>query len=320
MGTDSPGLSHDDVARAARRIRGRIIHTPVLCNDELDALAGARLWFKCESLQRGGSFKFRGASNAIWSMSDEAASHGVITHSSGNHGLALALAAGARGIRAHVVVPQGANAAKLAALKAAGAIVHRCPASQRDREQASAAIMERTGAVLVHPYEDTRVIAGQGTAAHELLEAIPGLDTLITPVGGGGLAAGTALAVHGRAVRLFAAEPEGAADALQSLQLGERVSNLVPDTLCDGLRAPLGAINLTLLQRHAVTVVTVGDPATVAAMRLVWQHLKLVIEPSSAIVLAAILQYPGHFAGRRIGVILTGGNVDIDRLPWPANC
>lgn len=305
------------VASAARRIQGHVVDTPVLRNDALDGLVGARLWFKCENLQRGGSFKLRGASNALLSLPPQAAQRGVVTHSSGNHGIALALAAASRGVVAHVVVPQGANRKKLAAIAATGATIHRCAATQRDREQASAEISGRTGAVLVHPYADPDVIAGQGTAARELLRAVSDLDALIVPIGGGGLAGGTALAASGQDIQLFAAEPEGAADALQSLQLGERVTHVVPDTLCDGLRATLGELNLALLQRHDVNVLTVSDHHTVAAMRLLWEHLKLVVEPSSAVVLAALLDQPRLFAGRRVGVILSGGNVDLDHLPWP---
>lgn len=304
------------VARAARRIHGRVINTPVLRSEALDGLVGARLWFKCENLQRGGSFKLRGASNAVWSLPPTLAARGVATHSSGNHGIAMALAAAARGIEAHVVVPQGANRNKLAAIEAAGAVVHRCAATQSDREQASAAIISRSGAVLVHPYADPDVIAGQGTAARELLLSVPSLDTLLTPIGGGGLIGGTALAAHGHDTQLFAAEPEGAADALQSLQRGERVTHIIPNTLCDGLRATLGELNLALLQRHGVTVLTVSDHDTVAAMRLLWDHLKMIVEPSSAVVLAALMNHPQHFSGRRVGVILSGGNVDLDQLPW----
>lgn len=306
------------VEAAARRIHGHVIDTPVLRNDDLDRLVGARLWFKCESLQRGGSFKLRGATNAVLSLPAHAAQHGVVTHSSGNHGVALSLAAASRGIAAHVVVPHGANLKKLAAIRAAGATIHPCAATQQDRERVSAEICRRTGAVLVHPYADPDVIAGQGTAARELLGMVSGLDTLIAPIGGGGLIGGTALAAHGADIRLFAAEPEGAADALESLQRGKRVTDIVPDTFCDGLRATLGELNLALLQRHGVRVLPVSDGRTAAAMRLIWEHLKLVVEPSSAVVLAALLHQRQQFAGRRVGVILSGGNVDLDHLPWSA--
>jgi threonine dehydratase len=284
----------------------------------LDALAGAELHFKAEHLQRGGAFKFRGACNAVWSLSDGQAAHGVVTHSSGNHGNALALAAATRGIAAHVVVPEGAVRAKLEAIERAGAILHRCAPTQAAREAMCAEVQRATGAELVHPYADTRVMAGQGTLVLELLQQAPGLDALITPVGGGGLASGVAIAAHAMnpALSLFGAEPLGADDAAQSLAHGTRVTTVVPDTVCDGLRALVGERNLDALRTHHVEVITVSDAETIAAMRLLWTELKQVVEVSSATVLAAILKQPGRFAGRRVGVVLTGGNVDLAALPW----
>lgn len=304
-----------DVEAAAARIAPHAQRTAVLRSRSLDALAGAELHFKCENLQRVGAFKFRGACNAVWSLSDEVAARGVVTHSSGNHGAALALAARTRGIPAHVVVPEGAVKSKLAAIEASGAILHRCAPTIAAREAAAEKVRADTGATLVHPYADPRVIAGQGTAALELLRETGPLDALIAPVGGGGLIGGSAIAaaalVPGMAV--YAAEPEGAADAWESLRRGERVTELAPDTVCDGLRGLLGAINFALLKKYAVNVLPVADAATLAAMRLIWERLKLIVEPSSAIALAAILGHPEHFAGRRVGVILSGGNVDLDR-------
>lgn len=306
------------VRDAAARIAPHAVVTPVLRSAALDALAGAELHFKCENLQRGGAFKFRGACNAVWSLADGEAARGVVTHSSGNHGNALALAAATRGIQAHVVVPEGAVQAKLDAIARAGGTLHRCAPSQAAREAMCAEVQARTGATLVHPYADVRVMAGQGTIALELLRQAPELDALITPVGGGGLAAGVAIAAHALRpeLALFAAEPAGAADAARSLGAGRRVTDLVPDTVCDGLRALVGERNLDALCTHRVDVVTVSDAETVAAMRLLWSELKQVVEVSSATVLAAILKQPRRFAGRRVGVVLTGGNVDLDALPW----
>ncbi|MBT2143907.1 MULTISPECIES: pyridoxal-phosphate dependent enzyme [unclassified Rhodanobacter] len=310
--------SFEQVRDAAARIAPHARVTPVLRSAALDALAGAELHFKAEHLQRGGAFKFRGACNAVWSLSDEQAAHGVVTHSSGNHGNALALAAATRGIAAHVVVPEGAVRAKLEAIERAGAILHRCAPTQAAREAMCAEVQRATGAELVHPYADTRVMAGQGTLALELLQQAPGLDALITPVGGGGLASGVAIAAHAinPALNLFGAEPLGADDAAQSLAHGTRVTTVVPDTVCDGLRALVGERNLDALRTHRVDVITVSDAETIAAMQLLWSELKQVVEVSSATVLAAILKQPQRFAGRRVGVVLTGGNVDLQALPW----
>ena len=303
---------------AAARIAPHAVVTPVMRSDRLDALSGAQLYFKCENLQRGGAFKFRGACNAVWSLTDEQASPGVVTHSSGNHGTALALAASTRGIAAHVVVPEGAVQTKVDAIARAGAVLHRCAPTQAAREAMAGDVQRATGAVLVHPYADTRVMAGQGTAVLELLHQVDALDAIITPVGGGGLASGTAIAAHAinPSLQLFGAEPDGADDAAQSLQGSSRITDLVPDTLCDGLRALVGETNLGALRAHRVDLITVSDAESIAAMQLLWDGLKIVVEISSATVLAAILKQPARFAGRRVGVVLTGGNVDLHALPW----
>jgi threonine dehydratase len=311
-----PGF--EQIRDAAARIAPHARVTPVLRSAALDELSGAELHFKCENLQRGGAFKFRGACNAVWSLSDEQAARGVVTHSSGNHGNALALAAATRGIAAHVVVPEGAVRAKVEAIERAGAILHRCAPTQAAREAMAAEVQRTTGAVMVHPYADTRVMAGQGTLALELLQQVDGLQALITPVGGGGLASGVAIAAHAidSSLTLFGAEPQGADDAAQSLAQAARVTTVVPDTICDGLRALVGERNLDALRTHRVEVITVSDAETIAAMQLLWSELKQVVEVSSATVLAAILKQRGRFAGRRIGVVLTGGNVDLQALPW----
>jgi len=308
----------DQIRDAAARIAPHAVVTPVLRSDALDALAGAELHFKCENFQRGGAFKFRGACNAVWSLDEAEARGGVVTHSSGNHGTALALAAATRGIPAHVVVPDGAVQAKLALIERAGAVLHRCAPNQAAREAKAAEVQQATGAQLVHPYADDRVMAGQGTIALELLAQTPELDALITPVGGGGLASGVAIAAHALrpGLALYGAEPAGADDAARSLAAGERVEHVVPDTLCDGLRALIGRQNLSALRGHAVDVITVSDEETIAAMRLLWRELRIVVEVSSATVLAAVLKARERFAGRRLGLVITGGNVDLDALPW----
>ncbi|MGN2251727.1 pyridoxal-phosphate dependent enzyme [Frateuria sp. GZRe14] len=303
---------------AAARIAPHARVTPVLRSDALDALAGAQLYFKCENLQRGGAFKFRGACNAVWALDETAAARGVVTHSSGNHGNALALAAGTRGIRAHVVVPEGAVRAKLEAIERAGAVLHRCAPTQAAREATTAQLVQDTGAVLVHPYADRQVMAGQGTIALELLAQVPDIEAIVTPVGGGGLASGVAIAAHALrpTLSLHAGEPAGADDAARSMARGERVTDVVPDTICDGLRALVGEPNLDALRQHRIDIITVTDEDTIAAMRLLWRELKQVVEVSSATAFAAILKAPERFAGRRVGVVLTGGNVDLDALPW----
>ncbi|PWK82110.1 pyridoxal-phosphate dependent enzyme [Fulvimonas soli] len=308
----------DDIRDAAARIAPHATVTPVLRSAALDALAGAELFFKCENLQRGGAFKFRGACNAVWSLDGGQAARGVLTHSSGNHGTALALAAATRGIPAHVVVPEGAVQAKLDAIVRAGAILHRCAPTIAAREATAAGLERATGAVMVHPYTDPRVIAGQGTLALELLAQAGPLDALLTPVGGGGLISGVAIAAHALApgIEIHGAEPAGADESARSLARGERVVDFVPDTLCDGLRGTLGEPNFAALVAHRVAITTVTDAECVAAMKLLWRELKLVVEISSATVLAAVLKARGRFAGRRVGVVLTGGNVDLDALPW----
>lgn len=307
-----------DVERAAQRIAPYATRTPVLRSRGIDALAGAALAFKCENFQRVGAFKFRGACNAVWSLSDAGAARGVVTHSSGNHGAALALAARTRGIPAYVVVPENAVPSKLAAIEAYGAKLHFCAPTIAAREAAAAAVEAETGAELVHPYTDVRVIAGQGTAALELLHEAGELDALIAPIGGGGLIGGSAIAAKALnpAIEIYAAEPAGAADAYESMRRGARVTDIVPNTVCDGLRGTIGEINLDLLRRYDVRVLPVEDAQTISAMRLVFERMKIVVEPSSAIALAAVLAHPEIFRGRRIGMVFSGGNVDLDRLPW----
>ena len=307
----------DDVLAAAARIAPHAHVTPVLHSRALDASTGASLAFKGEHLQRVGAFKFRGACNAVWSLDDATAARGVVTHSSGNHGAALALAAWLRGIPCHVVVPAGAVRAKLAAIEHYGAILHHCAPTIAARETLCARVQADSAATVVHPYTDPRVIAGQGTAALELLTAHPDLDALVVPLGGGGLAAGTALSMRALAPRckLYLAEPLGAADGARSFAKGELDHDFIPDTICDGLRGTLGAINFEILRTADAQVLTIDDAQVVTAMRLLWTRTKQLVEPSSATALAAMLANRALFEGRRVGIILSGGNIDLDALP-----
>lgn len=311
-------ITLDTIRDAAARIAPHAHVTPVLNSRSIDEIAGATLLFKAEHLQRVGAFKFRGACNAVWSLDEETARRGVVTHSSGNHGAALALAARTRGITAHVVVPEDAVKSKVAAIQAYGATLHFCAPTMAARDETAERLQRETGAELVHPYKDPRVIAGQGTAALELLTQSGGVDVLVTPVGGGGLTSGCAIAALGLDpdIRIFAAEPEGAADTYESLQRGEHVTDMVPRTIADGLRANIGAINFELMRSRLSGVLTVSEEEIVAAMRLVWQRMKQLIEPSSATVLAAVLRHREHFVGKRVGLVISGGNVDLDQLPW----
>lgn len=312
---DAITLDADDVLAAAGRIAPWVHRTPVLTSEALDDIAGCRLFFKCENLQKAGAFKSRGACNAVFALSDDAAARGVATHSSGNHGAALARAAKLRGIPAYIVVPENANAVKKAAISSYGAEIIECESTLEARESTLDRVLERTGATMVHPYDDDFVIAGQGTATLELMADAPDLDAVITPVGGGGLLAGSALIAAGKA-RVYAAEPSGADDAYRSFRSGERVTSHVPDTICDGLLTTVGERNFAIMQRDVEDVLLADDAAIVAAMKLIWTRLKIVTEPSSAVTLAALLGHPDRFAGKRVGLVLTGGNVDLSKLPF----
>jgi len=290
----------------------------VFTSETLDRLSGASLFFKCENLQKAGAFKSRGATHAVLSLPEEEAAHGVLTHSSGNHGAALARAARLRGIPAWVVMPEGAPRVKREAVASYGATIVRCAPTQEARESTAARLLDETGATLIHPYDDPRVIAGQGTAALELLEDHPDLELLLVPVGGGGLTAGSALAASGVApnCRVVAVEPSGADDAYRSFRAGSLQPLGTVKTVADGLRTRLGALPFALFQRHLHDVVTVDDEAILRAMRRIWERMKLVVEPSGAVPLAAVLEGKVEASDKKVGLILSGGNVDLDRLPW----
>ena len=307
-----------DVKEAAARIEGMVHRTPVMTCSSLNDRAGAQVFCKCENFQKAGAFKFRGASNAVMSLSDSEARRGVATHSSGNHGAALALAASIRGVPARIVMPSNAPQSKKAAVAAYGGTIVYCEPTQEAREATLEAVVQETGAVFVHPYNNDKVIAGQGTAALELCAEVPHLDVILAPVGGGGLISGTALtaAAYSAGTRVVAAEPEAADDAYRSLQAGTILSANDPDTVADGLRTSLGELTFAIIRSHVAQIVTVSEDAIVAAMHYVWERMKIVIEPSSAVPIAALVDGNLDLAGQRVGVILTGGNVDLMRLPW----
>lgn len=306
-----------DVLTAAARIAPHAHVTPVLRSNSLDALAGCELHFKCENFQRVGAFKFRGACNAVFALGDMEAARGVVTQSSGNHGAAIALACRLRGIAAGVVVPEGAPAIKLAAIQAQGARVVRCAPNMRARDAAAAVLLAETGGTLIHPFDNSDVIAGQGTAALELLRECAALDAVVTPVGGGGLLSGTAIAAQGmrQGIDVWGAEPAGAADAHASLQADRCITDMAASTVCDGLRGHLAPRTFAILRERARGILLVEERDIVQAMRLLWERLKVVVEPSAAVALAAVLQDRGRFAGCRVGIVLSGGNVDLDALP-----
>jgi threonine dehydratase len=306
------------IRKAATRIAPYAHRTPVLTCSNLDRMLDAELYFKCENFQKVGAFKFRGACNAVFSLSDAEASRGVATHSSGNHAAALALAARLRGTDAFVVMPRTAPQVKKAAVAGYGGRITFCEPTLAAREATLAKVVEETGATFVHSYNDVRVVAGQGTAALELLEQAPLLEVVMAPVGGGGLLSGTALAVSALAptAQVIGAEPEGADDAYRSLQAGKIIPSVNPKTVADGLLTSLGEITFPIIQSHVDQIVTVSEEAIIAGMRHVWERMKIVIEPSAAVTVGALLEKKIDLTGKRIGVILSGGNVDLDRLPW----
>lgn len=307
-----------DIRTAHDRIRPHIHRTPVLTSARLDAASGASLFFKCENFQKVGAFKARGATNAVFALDDETARRGVATHSSGNHAAALSRAAKLRGIAAHIVMPTNSPKVKVRAVEGYGGRIVFCEPNQRAREEACARVIAETGATLIHPFENEDVMAGQGTIAIELLEDVPDLDVVLCPVGGGGVLCGTAVAAKTLrpSIQVIATEPAGADDAAQSFHQRKLVYQEQKNTIADGLRTNLGAVNFALIQRYVDDIVTVSDEAIVAAMRAIFETMKIVVEPSGAVPFAAVLEGRVDLPGRRVGLILTGGNVDLDALPW----
>jgi threonine dehydratase len=303
---------------AHERIRPHIHRTPVLTSSRLDADSAASLFFKCENFQKVGAFKARGATNAVFALDEETAKRGVATHSSGNHAAALSRAARLRGIAAHIVMPSNSPKVKVRAVEGYGGRIVFCEPTQKAREAACARVIEETGATLIHPFENEQVMAGQGTVMVELIEDVPDLDLVLCPIGGGGVLCGTAVAAKTLRpqIKVIATEPAGADDAAESFRQGRLVYQEKKNTIADGLRTNLGAINFALVQQYVDDVVTVSEEAIISAMRTIWETMKIVIEPSAAVPYAAILEERVDFRGKRIGIILTGGNVDLEALPW----
>ena len=311
-----PSLS--DMLTAHERIRPYIHRTPILTSSFLNELTGAQLFFKCENFQKAGAFKSRGASNAVFSLSDDQAAGGVATHSSGNHGTCLSYAARRRGIPCTVVMPHTAPQAKKDAVRGYGGAVVECEPSTSSREAVFAKVVGETGAEFVHPYADPRVIAGQATCSRELIEQVDDLDMVIAPIGGGGMVSGTCLTLSNLAphIKIYAAEPEQADDACRSLKAGRIIADDAPETIADGLKVPLKELTWHFVSRHVTDILTASEVEIVDAMKLIWKRMKIVVEPSCAVPLATIMKHPHVFAGQRVGVVLTGGNVDLDKLPW----
>ncbi len=316
MKSDIP-TQHDILV--VRQIIGNQVHrTPVLTNTTLNQMSGSHLFFKCENLQKGGAFKFRGASHALLTLPNEDRQRGVATHSSGNHAQALSLAARMQGVKAHIVMPENAPKIKVDAVKAYGGEITFCKPTLADRESTLKEVIARTGATEIHPYNDYRIIAGQATAAAELFEQTHQLDYLVTPVGGGGLLSGSILSARyfSPKTKVFGAEPERANDAWESFQKKKLIPVKHPNTIADGLRTSLGTLTFPIIRDGAEDILTTSEDSIIEAMRLIWERMKIVVEPSAAVPLAAIFDRPELFRGKRTGIILSGGNADLNRLPW----
>ncbi|NOH02864.1 MAG: pyridoxal-phosphate dependent enzyme [Chloroflexi bacterium] len=307
-----------DIQQAAERIKPYAHRTPVLTNESLNRQVGAQVFLKCENMQKVGAFKFRGACNAVFSLTDEEARRGVVTHSSGNHAQALALAARLRGIPAYIVMPDNAPQVKKNAVAGYGGQITFCEPTLEARESTMERIRLDTGATVVHPYNNERVIAGQGTAALELLEDVPDLDVVVAPVGGGGLLSGTSIAAKGikKEIRVIAAEPEMADDAFRSMQAGKIIPSVNPKTIADGLLTSLGELTFPIIQKNVEQIVTVSEAGIIAAMKFVWERAKIIIEPSAAVAVGILWEMKIDLSGLKIGVIISGGNVDLEKLPW----
>lgn len=310
--------TYEDMLEAHERIRPHIHRTPVLTSSFLNELTGAHLFFKCENFQKAGAFKVRGASNAVFGLDDAMAERGVATHSSGNHALSLSYAAGRRGIPCSVVMPHTAPQAKKDAVRGYGGTIIECEPSTSSREAVFAEVQARTGAEFVHPYNDPRVIAGQGTCSREFMEQTEGVDIMVAPIGGGGMISGTCLTLSTLApeTQVIAAEPEAADDAARSFRAGHIIADDAPVTVADGLKVPLKELTWHFVSTYVTDILTASEDEIIDAMKLTWKRMKIVMEPSCAVPLATILRNKDRFAGKRVGVIITGGNVDLDALPW----
>jgi len=311
-----PTLS--DMLVAHERIKPFVHRTPVMTSSFIDELCGAKLFFKCENFQKAGAFKARGAVNAVFGLDEDRASAGVATHSSGNHGSCLSYAASRRGVPCTVVMPRTAPQAKKDAVRGYGARIVECEPSTSSRESVFAEVVARSGAEFVHPYADPRVIAGQATCSKELIEQVDGLDAVIAPIGGGGMVSGTCLTLSNLApkTQIYAAEPEQADDAFRSFKAGQIIADDAPQTIADGLKVPLKELTWHFVREHVTGILTASENEISDAMKIIWRRMKIVIEPSSAVTAATILKNRQLFGGRRVGVIITGGNVDIENIPW----
>ncbi|MBL9046173.1 MAG: pyridoxal-phosphate dependent enzyme [Tabrizicola sp.] len=310
--------NYDDMLAAHERIKPHIRQTPVRTSDYLNDLTGAQLFFKCENFQEPGAFKVRGATNAVFGLTNEQAKKGVATHSSGNHASCLSYAAMLRGIPCNVVMPRTAPQAKKDTVRRYGGVITECEPSTSSREETFAKVQAATGGDFVHPYNDPRVIAGQGTCARELMEQTGGLDMVVAPIGGGGMISGTCLTLATLApeTKVIAAEPETADDAYRSFKAGRIIADDAPKSIADGLLVPLKDLTWHFVSTHVSEIYTASEQDIIDAMKLAWKHLRIVMEPSSAVPLACVLKNADAFKGKRVGLIVTGGNVDLDKLPW----
>ena len=306
------------IREAAKRINPFIHRTPVLTCKSLDEMVNTELFFKCENFQKVGAFKFRGATNAVLSLSDEEAHRGVATHSSGNHAQALALAAKIRGIKAYIVMPKNSSTVKIKAVEGYGGNIIFCEPTLQAREDTLDRVIKDTNAIFIHPYNDYRIIAGQATCALELLKEVKNLNMILAPVGGGGLLSGTALSTNylSPEIKVVAAEPAGADDAYRSFNEGRLIPQTNPQTIADGLLTSLGDKTFPIITKYVNRIVTVSEDAIVSSMRIIWERMKIIIEPSAAVPFGALLENKIDIKGQRVGIILSGGNVDLDRLPW----
>lgn len=316
MELNKPG--YQDIKEAHERIRKYIHHTPVLTSSAINKITGAELYFKCENFQKVGAFKFRGATNAVLSIALEEIKRGVATHSSGNHAAALALAAKNKGIPAYIVMPENAPDNKKKAVEGYGGIITYCKPTLEAREEGLRKVVEKTGAVFIHPFDNPLVIAGQGTAVKELLEKIPDLEIVMAPVGGGGLLSGTSVYAryHNSKIKVIAAEPIGADDAYRSFKEGKIIPSVNPLTICDGLLTSLSVLTFEIIKENVSEIIRVREESVINAMKMIWERMKIIVEPSSAVTLAVILENPDKFKNMKTGIIISGGNVDLKKLPF----
>ena len=309
---------YSDIEDAYVRIEPYIHLTPVLSSSAINKITGAEIFFKCENFQKVGAFKFRGACNAVFSLNDEQVAKGVGTHSSGNHAAALALAAKLRETHAYIVMPKNAPEIKKQAVGSYGGVITFCEPTLQSREETLDKILEESGALMIHPYNQKEIIAGQGTCALEFMQQQNNLDAIVAPVGGGGLLSGTSIAAKylNADIEIIGAEPEGADDAYQSFLNKQRMPLIKPNTIADGLLTTLGELNLEVILKNVDDIITAPDTSIIKAMRLIWERMKIIVEPSSAVALSVILDNKEAFKGKKVGVILTGGNVDLEKLPF----